>query len=92
MPGRLPPPSHTALGALSVVALDLETTGLDVRRDRVVQIGAIAMLGPRILEAPRIDQLIDPGVPMPAVAERIHGLGDADVAGAPFDDSEQGPA
>ncbi len=83
MPGRLPPPSHTALGALSVVALDLETTGLDVRRDRVVQIGAIAMLGPRILEAPRIDQLIDPGVPMPAVAERIHGLGDADVAGAP---------
>jgi len=87
MPGRLPPPSHTALGALSVAALDLETTGLDVRRDRVVQIGAIAMLGPRILDAPRIDQLINPGVPMPAVAERIHGLGDADVADAPrFDD------
>jgi signal-transduction protein with cAMP-binding, CBS, and nucleotidyltransferase domain/DNA polymerase III epsilon subunit-like protein len=79
----LPPPNLTALAALPVAVLDLETTGLDVRRDRVVQIGAVAMLGPRILDAPRIEQLVNPGVPMPAVAERIHGLGDADVAAAP---------
>jgi DNA polymerase-3 subunit epsilon/CBS domain-containing protein len=79
----LPPSNLTALAALPVAVLDLETTGLDVRRDRVVQIGAIAMLGARILDAPRIDQLVNPGVPMPAVAERIHGLSDADVAAAP---------
>ena len=83
MSGALPPPSHTALAALPVVVLDLETTGLDVRRDRVVQIGAIAMLGLRILDEPRIEQLVNPGMPMPALAERIHGLGDADVTGAP---------
>ncbi|KPK03587.1 MAG: hypothetical protein AMJ64_15330 [Betaproteobacteria bacterium SG8_39] len=83
MPNGLPPPSHTALAALPVVVLDLETTGLDVRRDRVVQIGAIAMLGQRILEEPRIEQLVNPGIPMPAVAERIHGIGDAALAGVP---------
>jgi len=83
MSGALPPPSHTALAALPIAVLDLETTGLDVRRDRVVQIGAIAMLGARILEAPRIEQLVNPGMPMPAVAERIHGIGDAALADAP---------
>ena len=46
MPGTRPPPSHTALAALPAVALDLETTGLDVARDRIVQIGAVAMHGP----------------------------------------------
>jgi len=82
MPGRLSLPSHTALSTLPVIVLDLETTGLDVKRDRVVQVGAIAMLGPKILQAPRIDCLIDPGVPIPDTATRIHGLGDVDIAGA----------
>lgn len=83
MPGKLPPAAHTPLSALPVIVLDVETTGLDVRRDRIVQVGAVAMFGPRILDEPRVDQLIDPGVPIPASSTRIHGLSDADVAGAP---------
>lgn len=83
MPTALPPSNLSALAALPVLAFDLETTGLDVRTDRVVQIGAVAMLGERILEAPRIDQLIDPGMAIPAAASRIHGLDDARVGGAP---------
>jgi len=78
-----PPSNLTALAALPVIVLDLETTGLDVRRDRVVQIGAVAMLGAKLLDEFRLDQRIDPGVPIPASASRIHGLTDADVAGAP---------
>ena len=39
------PPSHTALAALPVVALEMETTGLDVANDRIVQIGAVPMRG-----------------------------------------------
>ena len=77
------PGNHTALAALPAVVLDLETTGLDVTRERVVQIGAVAMMGGKILEAPRLDQLINPGVPIPPAATRIHGLKDDDVAGAP---------
>ena len=37
MPGTRRPPSHTSLAALPAIALDLETTGLDVANDRIVQ-------------------------------------------------------
>jgi len=83
MPGKLRPANHTALAALPVVVLDLETTGLKVTSDRVIQIGAIAMRGAQILDSPRIDQLIDPEAPIPDASTRIHGLRDADVAGKP---------
>ena len=76
-------PSHTALAALPVIALDLETTGLDAANDRIVQIGAVAMHGRVVRSAPRIDTCVDPGVPIPAESTRIHGLTDSRVAGAP---------
>ena len=78
-----PPPSHTALAALPAIALDLETTGLDVANDRIVQIGAVAMRGPVILDETRLDTRVDPGVPIPAASTRIHGIAEVDVAGAP---------
>ena len=76
-------PSSTALAALPAVSLDLETTGLDVRSARIVQAGAVAMLGPRILAEPRLDRLVHPGVPIPPASTRIHRIADAAVAGAP---------
>ncbi|HZM36826.1 MAG TPA: DUF294 nucleotidyltransferase-like domain-containing protein [Burkholderiales bacterium] len=83
MRGSLPPPSHAALASLPVAVLDLETTGLDVRRDRVVQIAVVLMEGARILDKPRLAQLVNPGVAIPGSSRRIHGIGDADVASAP---------
>ncbi|MEO8718319.1 MAG: DUF294 nucleotidyltransferase-like domain-containing protein [Burkholderiales bacterium] len=83
MPGKSRPASHTALAALPVLVLDLETTGLDVARDRIVQIGAVAMTGATLSDEPRIDQRINPQVPVPARASQIHGLTDAELAGAP---------
>lgn len=83
MPGRNPIPTFTPVAALPAIVLDLEATGLDVRKDRVVQAAAIPMLGSQIQETPRLDQLVNPGVPMPDAARRIHGLSDADVADAP---------
>ena len=83
MPGAHRPPSHTALAALSAIALDLETTGLDVANDRIVQIGAVAMRGPVVLSEPRVHTRIDPGVPISAASTRIHGISDPEVAGAP---------
>ena len=78
-----PPPSHTALAALPAIALDLETTGLDVANDRIVQVGAVAMRGPVSLDEPRIDTLVDPGVPISAESTRIHGIIDSEIRGAP---------
>src|SRR4029453_16012693 len=78
-----PPPAHAQLAALPLLALDLETTGLAPARDRVVQVAAVALGGGHILDEPRMDRLVDPGLPIPETASRIHGLRDADVAGAP---------
>lgn len=41
------------------------------------------MLGGSLLEAPRLDRLVNPGIPVPAVATRIHGLGARELSGAP---------
>lgn len=78
-----PHAAETPLIALDAVVLDTETTGLDVRADRIVQIGALRMHGGEILEAARFEAVLDPGVPIPEVATRVHGLSDADVAGKP---------
>ena len=56
---------------------DLETTGVDPAKDRIVQI-AYAMGN----EEPR-KRLINPGIPIPAEATAIHGITDEMVANAP---------
>ena len=64
----------TPLLALDGVVVDTETTGLDARTARLVQIGAIRLGGGSIDEAERFEQLVDPGVPIPAMASAIHGI------------------
>ncbi len=64
----------------TVIALDLETTGLDPGDDRVVEIGAIAFDGE---ELERFESLVRPGRPMGAGATRINGIRDADLVHAP---------
>jgi len=78
-----PPSNLAALAALPVAVLDLETTGLDVRRDRIVQVAVLGMQGSRLASQPRLDQLLDPGIPIPPQASAIHHIEDRHVAGAP---------
>ncbi|HUX38743.1 MAG TPA: 3'-5' exonuclease [Rectinemataceae bacterium] len=68
----------------SYLALDVETTGLDLRRCRIVEIGAI-LFTPREggFGGRSIDRLVDPGMPMPREVIAIHGITDEDVRGAP---------
>lgn len=79
MPASLGP---TPLLAVEAVALDLETTGLNVRTARIVQIGAVLFGQGRAKDAEAFSMLVNPGVPIPAVATAIHGLSNADVLGA----------
>jgi len=83
MPGRSSLPSQTPLPSLPAVSLDLETTGLDVKTDRIIQIGLVALNGADILEQPRIDQLVDPEIPIPPDAARITGITNETVSGSP---------
>jgi len=64
------------------VAFDLETTGLIAEVDRIVEIGAIRF-HPTGRELGRFLTLVNPSRPMPPAVQAIHGIGDADVAGAP---------
>jgi DNA polymerase-3 subunit epsilon/CBS domain-containing protein len=67
--------------ALDAVAVDTETTALDPKRARVVEIAAVRLLAGRI--AGNLRSLVNPGEPIPAETTRIHGIDDAKVAGAP---------
>jgi DNA polymerase III subunit epsilon len=64
-----------------LAVLDLETTGINVRTDRVVEIGVLK-LRPDGSSA-QYTQRFNPEVPIPAEASAVHGIFDADVAGAP---------
>ena len=62
-------------------AVDLETTGTDLRADRVVEVGVVRVdPGGRVRV---LQQLVNPLRPIPPPATAVHGLGDRDVAGSP---------
>jgi len=67
--------------ARPLVFFDLETTGLAVRSDRIVEL-ALIRVTPRgdVLEKVR---RFNPGVPIPAEATAVHGIRDEDVADQP---------
>lgn len=68
--------------ARTLVALDLETTGLFPETDRVVEIGAVRFR-PDGREVGRYERMVHPGRPMSPAAQAIHGISDADLSGAP---------
>ncbi|HEX4619951.1 MAG TPA: exonuclease domain-containing protein, partial [Myxococcaceae bacterium] len=62
------------------VALDLETTGLDPSRDRVIEVGAVAFTPDRITST--LEQLVDPGRPVPDTVLRLTGIKQEELRGA----------
>ncbi|MEO1276217.1 MAG: exonuclease domain-containing protein, partial [Pseudomonadota bacterium] len=64
------------------IVLDTETTGLDPREDRIVEIGAVELMN-HLRTGRDFHVYINPGRPMPAEAFRIHGLGDAFLSDKP---------
>ena len=71
------------------VAIDVETTGLDPDADRIVSVAAVTLTceeGRPLLMQERgvVNVLVNPGVPIPAAATRVHGITDDMVADAPL--------
>ena len=71
-----------ALLGVGFVAIDLETTGLDARRDVVVAIAAVPFEDGRPRDG--LVTLVNPGRSIPPASTAIHGIDDAAVVGAPF--------
>jgi DNA polymerase-3 subunit epsilon/ATP-dependent DNA helicase DinG len=64
-----------------MVALDIETTGLDPQRDAIIEIGMVRFNGRRV-EA-EYSQLINPGRPIPAMISQLTGITNEMVRNAP---------
>ncbi|MDF0605789.1 exonuclease domain-containing protein [Neisseriaceae bacterium TC5R-5] len=60
--------------------IDLETTGGNINRDRITEIGLILLDGERV---ERFECLVNPGQPIPPFIENMTGISDAMVAPAP---------
>lgn len=62
------------------VSLDCETTGLDVRRDEIISIGAVRIQGQRVITSQRLQLLVRPQHGVSPDSVRIHRLREQDVA------------
>jgi DNA polymerase-3 subunit epsilon len=65
----------------SIVFFDLETTGLNISRDKIVEIGIIKV-DPDQKETSYVKR-INPEIPIPAESEAIHGISNEDVKDCP---------
>lgn len=64
-----------------IIFFDLETTGINIVSDRIVEISYLKV-HPNGMEETKT-MLVNPGCPIPTESTAIHGISDADVANAP---------
>lgn len=62
------------LEGLLYTAFDLETTGLDPEKDAIIALGAVHLLGRRVLHQEVFEALVDPGRLIPEASTQVHGL------------------
>lgn len=89
---RRPDRAHEELYRLPVdevcyVVIDTELTGLDSRKDSIVSLGAIKMIGGRIDFGNTFYRMVKPGADLTSESVVVHGITPSDVAGLPSIDA-----
>ena len=64
-----------------LVFIDLETTGINIALDRIIEIAIIKILPDKTKTVKH--KLINPQMPIPAGSSAVHGITDEDVKNAP---------
>jgi len=84
---HLPPPAlptnETLLVDLAAVSLDTETTGLNVRRDRMLSVACVPLQGGQVYRAAVFDRLVNPGMRIPPGSTAVHSITDSMISDAP---------
>jgi len=70
-----------AWARVPLCVIDFETTGLDPERDRILEAGVVCFDRGEIRA--RHNFLINPGIPVPEEARKVHGITDEELAAAP---------
>ena len=65
----------------SIAFIDIETTGLNTQKDRIIDI-CVIKIHPNGAEE-TLNSVINPNIPIPTESTQIHGITDADVKGKP---------
>jgi DNA polymerase III subunit epsilon len=76
-------PWRTSWRAARFIVVDVETTGLDPRRDEVISYAGIPVEEGRILAGRIVSGLVRPAAPLSRRSIEIHGLRVQDLAAAP---------
>lgn len=63
------------------VCIDVETTGLDTKKDRVIELAGIIFTQTEIID--EFESLIDPGMEIPKESQAIHNISNEMVKGQP---------
>ena len=74
--------SGMPLGSLDAAVFDTETTGLNIRKARIIEIAGIKIKAGSIAADSEFARLVDPGIPIPDASTRIHGITDEMVSGS----------
>ena len=77
----LPPSARTVELTRPLAYFDLETTGVDIATDRIVEVAVLKLL-PNGTEV-TFESRINPGMPIPPSASAVHGIHDKDVEDKP---------
>lgn len=62
------------------VSVDCETTGLNPSKDDIISIGAVRIVGNRVMTSEKLQLLVKPSKAVSAEAIKVHGLREQDVA------------
>ena len=65
----------------TLISLDCETTGLDYKNEKIIELAAVRFNDDGVLE--KFQTLVNPEIPIKHSSYKIHGISDEDVAEAP---------